>query len=45
MPGIHDSLSSIAEDAYDTLVSLNVHKSSGLEKISPQILKNCADVL
>ena len=45
---VHNSLSSITistADVFEALVSLDVEKSPGMDKISPRVLKNCAIVL
>lgn len=48
LPAVHNSLSSITitiTDVYEALTSLDVQKSPGMDKITPRILQNCADVL
>ena len=48
MSEIHDSLSNIAisvQDVYVALISLDVKKSPGMDRISPRVLKNCAEAL
>ena len=48
LPPVHDSLSSITistADVFGALVSLDVEKSPGMDKISPRVLKNCAVAL
>ena len=48
LPPVHDSLSSITistADIFGALVSLDVEKSPGMDKISPRVLKNCAVAL
>ena len=45
---VHDSLSSIAisiTDVFEVLISLDVEKSPGIDKISPRVLRNCAEGL
>ena len=48
LPSIHDSLKSITitvADVYEALISLDVEKSPGTDKISPRILRSCAETL
>ena len=48
MPRASVSLDSIyisEEDVYDVLLSLDPHKATGIDGISPAILKHCASVL
>jgi len=48
LPPIHDSLNSFnitIEDVYKALVSLDVEKSPGMDKISPRVLQSCAEAL
>ena len=48
LPSIHDSLSSITisiADVFEALVSLDVEKSPGIDKISPRVLRSCAEAL
>ena len=48
LPSIHDSLSSITisiADVFEALVSLDVGKSPGIDKISPRVLRSCAEAL
>jgi len=48
MPEIHEALSDSAisiQDVYEALVSLDVQKSPGMDKISPRVLTNCAEAL
>ena len=48
LPPIHNSLSSITispTDVFEVLVSLDVEKSPGMDKISPRVLRNCAVAL
>ena len=48
MPQASVSLDSIyisEEDVYDVLLSLDPHKATGIDGISPAILKHCASVL
>ena len=48
MPSIQDSLNSITitvADVYEALISLDVEKSLGTDKISPRILCSCAEAL
>ena len=45
---MHDSLSSITistEDVFEALVSLDIEKSPGMDKISLRVLQNCAVAL
>ena len=48
LPSMHDSLSSItitAADVFEALVSLDVEKSPGMDKISSRVLQSCAEPL
>ena len=48
LPSIQDSLNSITitvADVYEALISLDVEKSPGADKISPRILCSCAEAL
>ena len=48
LPSTHDSLNSITitvTDVFKALVSLDVEKSPGMNKISPRVLQSCAEAL
>ena len=48
LPSMHDSLSSITitvADVFEALVSLDVEKSPGMDKISSRVLQSCAEPL
>ena len=48
LPFVRDSLNSLTitvPDVYEALISLDVEKSPGMDKISPRVLQSCAEAL
>lgn len=41
-PSIHDSLTITVTVVFEALISLDIEKPSGMDKISPRVLQSCA---